>query len=136
MKSDFESQQSVKRSANMREHHSLASISNQYLETTRLLIQSYDKILSKYFTLAERDSQLIEKLFEKMICLFRLTDKNVFNDVSKVIGNCLRINGLDIKKKYIILDEVGFNARLPFGSNAIPRKSSRCINSWGLFKPN
>jgi hypothetical protein len=106
MKSDFENQKSAKRAANMREHHSLASISTQYLETTRLLIQSYDKILSKYFTLAERDANLIEKLFEKMICLFRLTDKNVYNDVTKVIGNCLKISALDVKKKYIILDEV------------------------------
>lgn len=107
LKSDFESQRSAKRVANMREHHSLASISTQYLETTRLLIQTYEKILSKYYGVANRDASLVEKLFEKIICLFRLSDKNVFNDVSKVVANCLKISGLNVKKKYIILDEVG-----------------------------
>lgn len=106
LKSDFESQRSAKRVANMREHHSLASISTQYLETTRLLIQTYEKILSKYYGVANRDASLVEKLFEKIICLFRLSDKNVFNDVSKVVANCLKISGLNVKKKYIILDEV------------------------------
>ena len=106
MKSDFENQRNVKKSANMREHHSLASISTQYLETTRLLIQTYDKILSKYFAVKDRNPSLIEQLFEKIICLFRLSDKNVFNDVSKVVGNCLKIPALETKKKYIILDEV------------------------------
>ena len=108
MKSDFENKRSLKKKANMKEHHSLDSISNQYLETTRLLIQTYEKILWKYSGLPERDFDLIEKLFQKILCLFRLSDKNVFNDVTKVVGNCLRIPELDHKKKYIILDEVDF----------------------------
>ena len=108
MKSDFENQRNVKKTANMKEHHSLASISSQYSETTRLLIQTYDKILSKYFAVPNKDSALVEKLFEKIICLFRLSDKSIFNDVTKVIGNCLKIKDLETKKKYIILDEVIF----------------------------
>ena len=106
MKSNFENQKNVKKSANMKEHHTLASISSQYSETTRLLIQTYDKILSKYFAVPDRNSSLVEKLFEKIICLFRLRDKSVLNDVTKVIGNCLKIPNLETKKKYIILDEV------------------------------
>ena len=128
MKSEFESQRNIKKASNMREHHSLASISSQYLETTRLLIQTFDKILSKYFAVPEKDPLLVERLFEKIVCLFRLGDKNVFNDVTKVVGNCLKISSLGTKKKYIILDEVCV-IRSAFGSEGTPNKSSQSTSS-------
>lgn len=106
MKSDFENQQSVKKNANMKEHDSLNLISNQYLETTRLIIQTYEKIFIKYHKIENKDNEIVEKLFEKIIYLFRISNKNLFGDITKVVGCCLKIEDLSMKKKYFILNEV------------------------------
>ena len=106
MKDDFDNTNSIKKKANMKEHDSLKLISNQYLETTRLIIQIYEKIIIQYHKIENREQNILEKLFEKIIYLFRISNKNLFLDVTKVVGSFLQIEDLEFKKKYFILTEV------------------------------
>jgi hypothetical protein len=90
----------------MMNNQDFESISLQWQETIKILIQSFNKILNKYLTYADKSQTIIEKIYEKSFYLFRITNKNIFNEVSIVIKNLLNSNLLSTRKKQTLLEEI------------------------------
>lgn len=84
----------------------LETISLQWQETIKVLIQSFNKIIIKYITASERVSTLNEKIYQKSFFLFRITNRNVFNEVTLVIKSLLNTDILDARKKQTVLKEI------------------------------
>lgn len=59
-------------------HEDLETISKQWQETMKILIQSFNKILQKYLQYSDRQDTILEKMFEKSLYLFRISSKNIF----------------------------------------------------------
>ncbi len=90
----------------MMNYQDFESISLQWQETIKILIQSFNKILNKYLTYREKTPAIVEKIYEKSFYLFRITNKNIFNEVSIVIKNLLNSNLLITRKKQTLLEEI------------------------------
>ena len=91
---------------NMMNAQDLENISQQWQETIKTLIQSFNRILVKYLTCEEKDATIIEKIYEKSFYLFRITNKHIFTEVTIVIRNLLASNILSARKKQTILEEM------------------------------
>lgn len=90
----------------MMNNQDFESISLQWQETIKILIQSFNKILNKYLTYNEKTPAIVEKIYEKSFYLFRITNKSIFNEVSIVIKNLLNSNLLTTRKKQTLLEEI------------------------------
>lgn len=90
----------------LRSHEDLQTISKQWQETLKVLIQTFNRILQKYLTFPDRTEVILDKMFEKSFYLFRITSKGIFHEVTSVIKNILNSGNVTIKKKTAILKEI------------------------------
>ena len=109
LKKDFERDKNSKKNKKperMISPEDIQTISLQWQETIRILIQSFNRILTKYLQYKKKSKKIISKLFEKSFYLFRITSKNIFNDVTIVIKNILKSDVISNKMKKTLFLEI------------------------------
>ena len=84
----------------------LETVSLQWQETVKVLIMTFNRIISRYLAYPERDKEIVNKMFEKSFYLFRITSKNIFNEVTSVIEILLKSDAISKSKKVTLFLEI------------------------------
>lgn len=82
------------------------SVACQWQETIKILIQSFNRILTKYLTYEPKIDSITEHIYQKSFYLFRITNKNIFTEVSIILKILLNSQILDFRRKQTLLEEM------------------------------
>lgn len=109
MKNDYELNNITKKKDSklkMITKEDLETISLQWQETVKVLIMTFNRIITKYLTYPNKDKEIINKMFEKSFYLFRITSKSIFNEVTSVINILLKSDAVSKSKKVTLFLEI------------------------------
>lgn len=109
MKNDYDADAKIKKETLKRAaltKSEIETLSIQWQETIKVLIRTFNRILSKYLDYPDKTGEIIDKIFERSFYLFRITNKNVFNEVTTVIKNLLSSDSISKNKKQTLLLEI------------------------------
>lgn len=82
------------------------SAAHQWQETIKILIQSFNRILTKYIVYEHKIESITEHIYQKSFYLFRITNKNIFTEVSIILKILLNSQILDYRRKQTLLEEM------------------------------
>jgi hypothetical protein len=84
----------------------LETAAGQWQETIKTLIQSFNRIVTKYLSYEGKTDAITENIYTKSFYLFRITNKHVFSEVTVILKVLLNSRLLDARKKQTLLEEM------------------------------
>ena len=84
----------------------LETAAGQWQETVKTLIQTFNRIVTKYLSFEAKTEAITENIYQKSFYLFRITNKHVFSEVTVILKVLLNSRLLDARKKQTLLEEV------------------------------
>jgi hypothetical protein len=84
----------------------LETAAGQWQETVKTLIQTFNRIVTKYLTYDNKTSAISENIYQKSFYLFRITNKHVFSEVTVILKVLLNSKLLDARQKQTLLEEM------------------------------
>lgn len=82
------------------------SAATQWQETVRTLIQSFNRIVTKYLAFEPKVPSVTELVYQKSFYLFRITNKTIFTEVSLTLKALLTAPVLIGRQKQTLLEEM------------------------------
>lgn len=108
MKDDFEGRRDKRLSKTplVQSEKEPEALTLQWIETLKILIQSFHKLLTLYLGFEAKEQEIIEALFEKSFTLFRVSNKFIFGEVPPVIRTFFTSASITSTKKRTFFEEI------------------------------